>query len=225
MPRGRSGGAAVADPAQRLPRADRPRGRGRHPPGRAGRPATRRRGERPRRRRARDDPVATPDPTSAPARQPVPADRSLRPRAGRPASRTSATATGAAASARVLRFLLFLFVLAGRRAGRHGDRRPAARARRSWSRGREDNPSALAARVRRGPRARGPWLGADATRPATTPTEIEFVVEPGDTPATLAPALEEAGIIASRARIPVRGARGRPRCRSSTPGASRSRST
>ena len=37
MPRGRSGGRAVADPAQCVPRAYRSRGRERHPPGRAGR--------------------------------------------------------------------------------------------------------------------------------------------------------------------------------------------
>ena len=42
-------------------------------------------------------------------------------------------------------------------------------------------------------------LGAALTDPASTdPTPVEFVVQPGDTPASLAPRLEDAGIIASQ---------------------------
>jgi len=42
-------------------------------------------------------------------------------------------------------------------------------------------------------------LGASLTTPAgTDPTELEFTVDPGDTPVTLAPRLQQAGIIASQ---------------------------
>jgi UPF0755 protein len=42
-------------------------------------------------------------------------------------------------------------------------------------------------------------LGTALTAPASTDdAEVEFIVEPGDTPSTLAPKLEEAGIIASQ---------------------------
>ena len=55
-------------------------------------------------------------------------------------------------------------------------------------------------------------LGSALTAPAPGDgTEIVFAVNAGDTPATLAPRLAEAGIVAQRAGVPVPGPDGRPR--------------
>ena len=55
-------------------------------------------------------------------------------------------------------------------------------------------------------------LGASLTAPAGGGAdEIVFTVKEGDTPATIAPRLAEAGIIDERAGVPVPGAHGRPR--------------
>ena len=133
MPRGRSGGAAVTNPAERLPGANRSRGRERHPPGRARRaadgdrrrcPCTRASGLRGRGRRPggaamsvrggrgpREDMAAPvsdgggggPTATSAPAAT----------AGGRATSAaTTGTATAGAASGAFSGFVIFLVVLA-----------------------------------------------------------------------------------------------------------------
>ena len=108
---------------------------------------------------------------------------------------TSATGLGTAASAGVLRFLLFLFVLAAVVLVVMATvARPVLRAvvvPWAWS-----NPGVMdigfvSDLVRED-------LGGALSAPASDDsTEVEFMVEPGDTPALLAPKLAEAGIIAN----------------------------
>ncbi|HEY6568963.1 MAG TPA: endolytic transglycosylase MltG [Candidatus Limnocylindrales bacterium] len=138
------------------------------------------------------DPIASPDPTSSKRVNPYqrtgrygrgPGDQRRYERYGDQRSGVGA----------VLRFLLFLFILAAVVLVVMATvARPLVRAVLvpwAWS-----NPSALELAfvsdlVRED-------LGTALSDPASADaTEVEFVVEPGDTPATLAPKLEEAGII------------------------------
>ena len=141
------------------------------------------------------DPIASPDPTSG--KRVNPYQRTGRygrgPGDQRRYERYGDRRSGIGA---VLRFLLFLFVLAAIVLVVMATvARPLVRAvvvPWAW-----DNPSALqfgfvSDLVRED-------LGAALTDPASDDaTEVEFVVDTGDTPATLAPRLEEAGIIASQ---------------------------
>ena len=61
-----------------------------------------------------------------------------------------------------------------------------------------DNPAALQLAVRRGPRPRGPRRGPDRPRLERPTPRSSSSSQPGDTPPSLAPRLEDAGIIASQ---------------------------
>ena len=210
------GWRAVARPAQRLSRPDRSRGRRRHPPGRAGRApggsVSIRSGQGPR------QPI-DPQPQT-PVRRADPYRRTGRygrgPGDQRRYERYGDRRGGIGG---IVRFLLFLVVIAAAGAGGHGDRRPAAPARRRRAVG-VGQPRRAPARLRVGPRSRGPRRRPDRPRLGGR-RPVEFVVQPGDTPTSLAPRLEDAGIIASQ-RAFLYEARQETCCRSSTPAGSRS---
>ncbi len=143
------------------------------------------------------DPIATPDPASSSGQRVNPYQRTGRygrgPGDQRRYERYGDRRGGVGG---VLRFLLFLFVLAGVVLLVMATvARPLVRAvvvPWAW-----DNPSALQLAfvsdlVRED-------LGSALTEPASSdPTEVDFVVDPGDTPTTLAPRLADAGIITSQ---------------------------
>ena len=117
--------------------------------------------------------------------------------AGDPATSasTSATATGAAASAGSSGSSLFLVVLAvGVLLVMTTVARPLVRS--SSCRGPRATRAPCGSAFVAGPRPRGPRPALTAPAGADS-TEVEFVVESGDTPATVAPRLAEAGLIAS----------------------------
>ncbi len=108
----------------------------------------------------------------------------------RPTAPGAARAAAGSASAGLVRFVLFVGVLAAivLVVALTVLRPVVAGAVVDWA---ADNPSALAAAVRRRPRPRGPRHGADRPRRAPIPTQVEFTVADGDTAASIAGRLAE----------------------------------
>ena len=184
--------------ARDQPRRDRPCARAPVPSVAAGGPRS------PRERVARAGAMAVPPPTAAaaPTATSAPAATAAAPATS---AATSATATPAAGSAASLKFLLFLVVLAVLvLVALFTVARPIARL--AIVPLAEDNPSALRIGFIAGPRARGPGRRADRARRQRSRREIEFTVEPGDTPATLAPQAHRGRRDRVGAGLPVRGA-------------------